>query len=155
MGNLSAEQEQGLLAGMAEKVEVDAPSSPNATMREESILAGLGVIAPEEIGLRRNKCAPDPFTSPIELGENFRHDSSVRPLRRSMPARGSGGGLLAQLRQRRDSDGLWRETPARSGEGSGLLAQLRAVSSSEEAGTRNGSAAPSHASTIQRQLSAR
>lgn len=55
MGNLSAGQEAQLMADIAGKAASEQPTSPEDRVREESILAGLGVIAPEEIGLRRIK----------------------------------------------------------------------------------------------------
>ena len=55
IGNLSEQQEAGLLAQLTERAVANPPSSPNSKMREESILAGLGVIAPEEIGTGRFK----------------------------------------------------------------------------------------------------
>lgn len=45
------------MAQLADKAVDDTPPSPNSRMREESMLAGLGVIAPEEIGIRRVKYA--------------------------------------------------------------------------------------------------
>ena len=55
-GQVPLEQEAELMVDMAaDKALRDTPASPNSRMREESILAGLGVIAPEEIGIRRIK----------------------------------------------------------------------------------------------------
>lgn len=146
MGNLSAEQEAALMAEVADKAAMATatPSSPNSRMREESMLAGLGVIAPEEIGLKRIQCGPAAHQCErvYHIGECMPSLTLTCLAGRSAPPRDAG--LLAQLKSRTESERLVRETPSPSSEGNLFLAKLRSMSSSDDA--RNGSAALSNGS---------